>query len=604
MTSLRDIVEDLAQGDESELLVMSFDIGTTQSGVAMAYIAPQAQGCRVPVVMEKLNSQPAGKAKVPSTLYYDKDGKCLEEWGANDLNSAMRKAIDKGEISKSEWFKLHIDPTNASQKEAFVDRSSKQLPPGIGAIRIWGDMLEKLYRSASEIARRDWAMNWLPTLREEKKVKYVITVPVAWNRDPVIKMALRAEAIRVGLITQETGSCLCFCSESEAAALHCYDQLKMINLAVGERFLVIDAGGGTVDFTSYEITQKQPLELNEIGAENKVCLYNGSTYVDRTFSDLLKAFLAEQYPKTIPSPKHIERATRCFSENRKPGFSVSLKGRGPFPLELSDNPDDYEDGEIEVSWDLLEAAFKPHVDPIASTAAQIVATDGLKHVFCSGGFGDSPYLRETLERVVREARIIQPEQTASSSGSRAVTLGGCIFGLRPWIQQRINPSRIGCTTQRRLHPWDTIPPEDAHRITSFHGNKRMTGKFSVIVEKNQTVMAKDYHSKRLYREYEYPFPESEKAERFVLKESVGLDIPKWADDQRVKTIGSFPYTIPKDAPHGIETAPDGQQIVRYDYEVRIYCGETELRAAVFSPQGKVYGHSAYLEGAESAMDED
>lgn len=28
---------------------------------------------RVPVVMEKLNSQPAGKAKVPSTLYYDKE---------------------------------------------------------------------------------------------------------------------------------------------------------------------------------------------------------------------------------------------------------------------------------------------------------------------------------------------------------------------------------------------------------------------------------------------------------------------------------------------------------------------------------------------------
>lgn len=96
-------------------------------------------------------------------------------------------------------------------------------------------------------------------------------------------------------------------------------------------------------------------------------------------------------------------------------------------------------------------------------------------------------------------------------------------------------------------------------------------------------MAKDYHSKRLYREYEYPFPESEKAERFVLKESVGLDTPNWADDQRehlmwdshaslvptrypsflgVKTIGSFPYTIPKDAPHDIETASDGQQIVR------------------------------------------
>lgn len=93
-------------------------------------------------------------------------------------------------------------------------------------------------------------------------------------------------------------------------------------------------------------------------------------------------------------------------------------------------------GILTLRRDLLEAAFKPHVDPIAITAAQIVANDGLKvcsfpaptserfkvhyyrnplqHVFCSGGFGDSPYLRETLERVVREARIIQPEQTASS----------------------------------------------------------------------------------------------------------------------------------------------------------------------------------------------
>jgi hypothetical protein len=93
---------------------------------------------RVPVVMEKLHSQPAGKAKVPSTLYYVKEsvlglrspflatcsnlilispldpssGKCLEEWGANDLNSAMRKAIDKGDIYKTEWFKCEYLPSD------------------------------------------------------------------------------------------------------------------------------------------------------------------------------------------------------------------------------------------------------------------------------------------------------------------------------------------------------------------------------------------------------------------------------------------------------------------------------------------------------------
>jgi hypothetical protein len=69
MASLKEIIQDLAQGDDSELLVMSFDIGTTQckwpfrmlratptkvylfvsrleslAGVAIAYIAPKAQG--------------------------------------------------------------------------------------------------------------------------------------------------------------------------------------------------------------------------------------------------------------------------------------------------------------------------------------------------------------------------------------------------------------------------------------------------------------------------------------------------------------------------------------------------------------------------------
>jgi hypothetical protein len=54
----------------------------------------------------------------------------------------------------------------------------------------------------------------------------------------------------------------------------------------------------------------------------------------------------------------------------------------------------------------------------------------------------------------------------------------------------------------------------------------------LLLSQNQTVMAKDYHSMQLCREYEYPFQESEKAERFILKESVGIDKPKWADDQR------------------------------------------------------------------------
>jgi hypothetical protein len=92
-----------------------------------------------------------------------------------------------------------------------------------------------------------------------------------------------------------------------------------------------------------------PLQLKEIGAESKACLYNGSTYVDETFAQILKPYLTSHYPKTRVSEKHIERATRHFSDARKPGFSRTLRERGPFPFEVG-SPEDYLDGEIDVPW--------------------------------------------------------------------------------------------------------------------------------------------------------------------------------------------------------------------------------------------------------------
>jgi hypothetical protein len=188
------------------------------------------------------------------------------------------------------------------------------------------------------------------------------------------------------------------------------------------------------------------------------------------------------------------------------------------------------------------------------------------------------------------------------------------------------------------------------------------------------VNAKHYYSKRLAKIYEYPFSELTKTHNFVLREATGPEAPKWSDHPSecpsneyvaavlteanglhhtgVKKIGSFPYSIPKDAPHTVKTAPDGQEIATCtpeysttwhrakrrvtdpildrvhlypdDIEIRVYCGETELRAAVFSPTGevsylhgypglcklrvpfltKMYGNSAYLEAPVAAMEED
>lgn len=66
-------------------------------------------------------------------------------------------------------------------------------------------------------------------------------------------------------------------------------------------------------------------------------------------------------------------------------------------------------------------------------------------------------------------------------------------------------------------------------------------------------------------------------------------------------MGSFKFFLPKDAPHEIEVTPNGTRLVNCgfaadhdircllirrpfpdSFEIRVYCGETELRAAVYS----------------------
>jgi hypothetical protein len=62
---------------------------------------------------------------------------------------------------------------------------------------------------------------------------------------PEVQAQLRRQALRIGLISKRTESCLRFCSESEAAALHCFDRTGHL-AKDGEIFGIIDAGGGTV----------------------------------------------------------------------------------------------------------------------------------------------------------------------------------------------------------------------------------------------------------------------------------------------------------------------------------------------------------------------
>lgn len=73
------------------------------------------------------------------------------------------------------------------------------------------------------------------------------------------KAAMREAAIRAGLVSRtDPAERLMLISEPEAAALYCEKKSEQFNLCHGQRFMICDAGGGTVDLIVFEIDQSEP----------------------------------------------------------------------------------------------------------------------------------------------------------------------------------------------------------------------------------------------------------------------------------------------------------------------------------------------------------
>jgi hypothetical protein len=79
-------------------------------------------------------------------------------------------------------FTVYIDPERRINKKAFVSGKSKELPPGKTGFDVWGDFLGKLSGDAKQAAREELAITWIPELEQRRKVRYFVTIPVAWQK--------------------------------------------------------------------------------------------------------------------------------------------------------------------------------------------------------------------------------------------------------------------------------------------------------------------------------------------------------------------------------------------------------------------------------------
>lgn len=175
-------------------------------------------------------------------------------------------------------------------------------------------------------------------------------------------------------------------SEPEAAAVYTLRAIQPNSLSVGDHFVVCDAGGGTVDLISYEITEMAPallVEESSIGTGG-LC---GSVFLNYAFEDHCRRRLGDEMWDGL-KPKTRLMGLRFWEEYVKRNFKYASAAAAeededeeeeisiPFPGLADDEERRIEGGFLMLRREEVKAIFEPVVADVVKLCKQQV--DGIR----------------------------------------------------------------------------------------------------------------------------------------------------------------------------------------------------------------------------------
>ncbi|KAG5645618.1 hypothetical protein DXG03_005609 [Asterophora parasitica] len=317
--------------------------------------------------------------KIPTCLLYDEQGRILA-WGLEAKNASPMPGT-----TRCEWFKLFLEP-HALRDESAVDPRLPELPPGKRALDLIVDFLSCLWEYAKEQITRD-----IGAVADLNSADVWLTVPAAWDARGCDIM--REAAIAAGLVqSARAGDTawrerLRIITEPEAAAVHCARLTNLHHLKPSQNFVVVDAGGGTVDLAVYKIIgQMANLEIAEMCARSGANC--GSLFLDLRFRELVKALL-EEHPAHL-DPASLAYFMHSFSETEKLSYAGVVDDQNMFHFTCFNVEDPHDpsvgliDGQLCIPGNLLrrevfdpvvgEEQFSSRIKVIARPADSDTAT--------------------------------------------------------------------------------------------------------------------------------------------------------------------------------------------------------------------------------------
>ncbi|XP_019622014.1 PREDICTED: heat shock 70 kDa protein 12A-like [Branchiostoma belcheri] len=479
------------------LLVAAIDFGTTFSGYAFSFTSSKDN-----IIMNKNWGSESGflAHKTETSVLLNPKGE-FKAFGSEA--SSMYADLEQSDATRHFYFhrfKMELYTEKKLTKDTTIkDANGKRLP----AIDIFAHAMRYLKdHMLRAIKLTVSSENEL----EDDDICWVLTVPAIW--DDSAKQFMRQAAYKAGIASEDNDGQLLIALEPEAAGIFCCHDAtdnQLVEVEKGDRYMIVDCGGGTVDIAVHEVSENNKAkEVSTASGGNW-----GGTKVDEQFLKLLDAIfgadLMARYKVAHPN-EHLNLLNEFETKKRSTSphtsddagvvavhlgynfFQFYPKHTGGRTVQQAikqyGSPQvAFSNGLIRMSHSLMKSFFKPAIDSILSHLDTLVKKKGimpLKYIFMAGGFSESPILQHAVkEKFESVCSVLVPDGCGLS-----IIKGAVMFGHNPTsIAARRSKYTYG-TSVCRPFVRGYHPLRLAERID---GELKCTRVFSKFVEAGQLV---------------------------------------------------------------------------------------------------------------------
>ncbi|PVF93794.1 hypothetical protein CPB86DRAFT_741882 [Serendipita vermifera] len=464
-----------------EGLVICMDIGTTHSTVSFVYLYKGEYPMIRLVTRWPGQESASGDAKIPTIIAYQNG--IVQAIGAEAIEYR-----DDSDYEMAHWFKLHLHPDTMKESGLPPPYGSPPnstsafdipaLPTGVDLRKVYSDFIQYLYNHT-----RSFFIESMPNgdsiwMRLQSKFVVIFCHPNGWD---VSQQAFLSQSIiQAGVIPEDNvDTRIEFVTEGDASVHYAVAYTPAMSwMRPNRKFVVVDAGGSTIDSNLYECKSVNPLKLMEVCRSE--CVQAGGIYVDRAVECILKEKLATSTTYGTEEMIGIMLQTkRLFGGDLS--SNVIRFGR----TQDNDRAHGIIKGRITLTSAEIESTFNGPVTRIVESSQKLLQGHDVQHLLLVGGFGESPYLRQKITNAFSPQRtqVIILEQ----SSKKAAVEGGAIWYMKHLVSSRAARFPIGMKLQISYdHKLAEHRERAAQKSVEADGSTRIPG-FQVLIDRNTSL---------------------------------------------------------------------------------------------------------------------